>query len=95
MSIIVVNGKPLEALVEEARALRVELGDEVLDGVADLVLRLHQREATEARAILPPAMMRTYSERSAAERAGMRSACKHVVMALVLTGVIDLPGAGG
>jgi hypothetical protein len=92
---ITVNGKPLEVLAEEGAGMTVDLGDEVLDGVADLVLRLHQGEARRAGAILPRQMLRPYTERREVERIGMRSACKHVVMALVLMGIIDRPGAGG
>jgi hypothetical protein len=92
---ITVNGRPLEVLAEEGKDMTVDLGEEVLDGVADLVLRLHQEDARSHGAILPRHMMRPYLERRESERAGMRSAVKHVVMALVLMGIIDQPDARG
>ena len=73
--------------------MTLALDDDVLDAVADLVLRLHQGEARRAGALLTRAMMRNYLERRGSERAGMRFACRHVLTALVLLGVVERPGA--
>jgi len=67
------------------------LGDEELDRIADLTLRLHQRSARRAGALLPDHMMRTYAERSETERDGLRSAVKHVVCSLVLLDIVHVP----
>jgi hypothetical protein len=83
----------LEALAARGADIRSSLDPNALGEVAALVLLLHQRQAREAGAILPPHMMRTYQERSDSEREGMRAACEHVIVALVLLGVIDTPGA--
>lgn len=72
--------------------VRTALPPHVLDEVADLTLRIHQASARAAGALLPPAMTRTYSERREDERHGMRSAVEHVVEALVLLDLIELPG---
>ncbi|HBZ69304.1 MAG TPA: hypothetical protein DEP35_06010 [Deltaproteobacteria bacterium] len=81
----------LEHLVTLGRDLEVALSDRTLAEVADLVLRLHQDHARRAGAILPSAMQRAYYERGEMERDGMRSAVKHVLMALVLLDIIELP----
>lgn len=81
----------LDALVAKGREVRAALDEHALGEVADLVLRLHQQAAREAGAILPAHMMRSYRERDEGERAGMRSAVEHVIVALVLLGVIEPP----
>jgi hypothetical protein len=81
----------LDELTVQGRDVQCALSDAMLSRVADLVLRLHQDETQRQGAILPPAMMRSYTQRSESEREGMRAACKHVVVALVLLGVIDAP----
>lgn len=61
-----------------------------LDELADLVLRLHQRNAQRNRAVLTADMLRPYAVRSDVERAGMRSAVQHVMHALILREVVRL-----
>jgi hypothetical protein len=82
----------LEHLAAKAREVRVALDEHALSEIAKLVLILHQDAARSAGAILPAHMLRTYMERDESERAGMRAAVEHVVVALVLLGVIDPPG---
>jgi hypothetical protein len=67
------------------------ISNAMLDKVGDLSLRLMQDQARQAGALLAPAMTRSYMQRSDNEREGMRAACKHVVVALVLLGIIDAP----
>lgn len=67
-----------------------ELPDELLADLADLVLRLHARSARKAGAILSPAMLRTYAQRSETERLGMRAAVQHVFHALILRKVVSV-----
>lgn len=81
----------LDELTMQGREVKCALGKEALSEVADLVLRLHQDECLQQGVILPHAMMRTYRERGETERDGMRAACKHVLVALVLLGIIDAP----
>jgi hypothetical protein len=81
----------LDALAGQGVELELELPKHVLAEVADLTLRLHQRRARTAGAILTPAMMRSYRERSETEQEGMCSAVLHVLRALVLLGVIEPP----
>jgi len=83
----------LDELAAQGKECQVALSDAMLNRIADLTLRLHQQAAREAGAILPPHMMRTFSERPDSERAGMRSAVQHVIIALVLLDIIDQPGA--
>ena len=77
-----------------ARHAQVEVGlsAEVLAQAADLTLMIHQRAAREAGAILPAHMLRSYAERRETERDGMRSAIRHVLVALVLLEIVELPG---
>ncbi len=82
----------LEALAAKGRDIRAALDERALSEIAELVLLLHQRTAREAGAILPAHMLRTYKERDEGERAGMRAAVEHVVVALVLLGIVDPPG---
>lgn len=82
----------LEALAAKGDDVRAALDEAALSEVAALVLMLHQRAARTAGAILPSAMMRTYAQRPESERAGMRAAVEHVIVALVLLGVVDPPG---
>lgn len=82
----------LESLAAKGRDVRAALDPSTLGRIAELVLLLHQRAAREAGAILPEHMMRTYMQRSASEREGMRAAVEHVVVALVLLGIVDPPG---
>jgi len=81
----------LDELTVQGREVKCALGKAALSEVADLVLRLHQDETMQQGVILPHAMMRPYRERPETERDGMRSACKHVLVALVLLGIIDSP----
>jgi hypothetical protein len=81
----------LDELTVQGREMKCALGKPALTELADLVLRLHQDATTQQGVILPHAMMRSYRERSEDEREGMRSACKHVLVALVLLGIIDAP----
>ena len=83
----------LESLAVLGRTLDVHLPEHVLAEVADLTLRLHQESARNAGAILPSAMTRSYTERGESEQAGMRSAVVHVLAALVLLDLVELPGA--
>jgi hypothetical protein len=83
----------LEALAAQGDELRNALDTRALAEVADLTLRLHQHKARSKGAILPAHMMRSYAERDETERAGMRAACEHVIVALILLGVIDPPEA--
>lgn len=85
----------LDRLVALGRDLQVTISDHELAQVADLVLRLHQDQTRRAGAILPAPMLRTYREREASEREGMRAACKHVLLSLVLLDVIELPAGCG
>jgi len=81
----------LESLVCLARDLRVDLSPSTLAEIADLTLRLHQDHARQAGAILSGGMARSYRERSEQEREGLASAVQHVLMALVLLDIIELP----
>jgi hypothetical protein len=83
----------LEALVGRGKEIRTALDEHALSEVAALVLILHQQAARDAGAILPAHMMRSFRERDAGEKEGMRAAVEHVIVALVLLGVIDPPGA--
>lgn len=83
----------LDHLVAKAGDIRAALDEHALSQVAELVLLLHQRAARDAGAILPAHMLRTYMQRDETERAGMRAAVEHVIVALVLLKVIDPPGA--
>jgi len=85
------DDRKLDALAAQGVALELELPAHVLAEVADLTLRLHLRRAVTAGAVLTPAMMRSYLERSETEREGMCSAVLHVVRALVLLGIIEPP----
>lgn len=81
----------LDELMVQGREVKCALGKAALAEVADLVLRLHQDEARQNGAILPPVMMRPYRGRTETEQEGMRASCKHVLVALVLLGIIDAP----
>jgi hypothetical protein len=81
----------LDDLTIEGRDVQCALSDAMLSRVADLVLRLHQDKARQSGAVLPPHMLRSYAERPETEREGMRSACRYMVVALVLLGIIDAP----
>jgi hypothetical protein len=82
----------LDALA--SKGVELELPKHVLAAVADLTLRLHLVRARSAGAILTPAMMRSYRERSESEQDGMCAAVLHVVRALVLLDVIEPPEHG-
>jgi hypothetical protein len=81
----------LQHLTEQARTLDCALGNPELDRLADLTLRIMQDATRRAGGLLTEMQSRTYAERSDAEREGMRSTMKHVVFALVLLEVIDVP----
>jgi hypothetical protein len=81
----------LDELTVQGREVKCALGKAALSELADLVLRLHLDAAQSQGAVLTHAMLRGYRERSADEQEGMRAACKHVVVALVLLGIIDAP----
>jgi hypothetical protein len=72
--------------------LTIGVGDSSLGEVADLTLRLHLMQAQRAGAVLTADMLRSYAERSEVERDGMRSAVLHVLKALVLLDIIEVPG---
>jgi len=67
------------------------LGNDAADQVAHLSLLIAQRLATENAAVISPAMMRPYRERSGSERLAMRQGVLRIVQALVLLGWIDPP----
>jgi hypothetical protein len=81
----------LDTLAAQGDTVRIALTEQKLGEVADLMLRLHQQTAREKGAILPDHMMRSYLQRSDSERAGMRSAVGHALVALVLLGYIEAP----
>jgi hypothetical protein len=83
----------LAAKAKEGEDIRAALDEHALSEVAELVLLLHQNQARAAGAILSDHMMRSYMSRSESERAGMRAAVEHVIVALVLLEVIDPPGS--
>lgn len=74
-----------------AEPVECVLGDAELDRIADLTLRLHQARARRSGALLTQLQCRPYAERSETERDGMRSAVRHVVMALALLDIIQNP----
>lgn len=73
-----------------AKDFHCTLGDEELDTIADLTLRLHQRRARATGALLTPMQSRPYMQRAVTEREGMRSAVRHVVSALVLLDFVEV-----
>jgi hypothetical protein len=81
----------LERLAALGRDLDVKLRDRSLDDVADLALRLLQQGTRSRSGLLTPSMVRSYAERTDVEREGMRSAIVHVLRALVLLDLIELP----
>ena len=79
----------LDSLVAKAGEVTVQLDRRALSEAADLVLRLMQAQTREVGGLLPPAMARSFMERSENEREGMRSAVLQVVVALALLGYIE------
>jgi hypothetical protein len=79
----------LNALAAKAGEVKLSIDETALGEIADLMLRLHQKSARDAGAILPAAMARTFVQRSESERAGMRSAVAHAIVALTLLGYIE------
>lgn len=73
-----------------ASQLSIALSEQTRHEVADLVLRLHQRSARDAGAVLPKHMQRPYIERTETEQLGMRAAIQHVLEALLLLDLVTL-----
>lgn len=92
MATRVYSSDELDALARRALTLEVVLGDDVCELLADLTLRIHKVQAEKNRAVLTPAQLRDYRERSESERAGMRVACEHVLKAAVLLDLFQNPG---
>lgn len=81
----------LDELTVQGRDVKVAIGRAAMTEVADLTLRLHLDRAKREGAVLTPAMLRTYRQRSEDERDGLRASCEHMLVALVLLGIIDAP----
>lgn len=82
----------LEALVAQARDMKLALGREALDELAHLAYRLGQDRVTRRGGILRAHTVRDYGELEDKERAGIRNAARDFIVALVLLGFIEMPG---
>jgi hypothetical protein len=84
----------LEELAAVARSVETTLGNDALAEVAELALLVHHQRARAAGVLMSPAVSRPWEARSYTEQIAMRSAVRHVVIALVLLRIIELPGEG-
>ncbi len=82
----------LSQLAALGRDVEVELDGRILEELADLALRVHHEKARAKGVLLSAHMARPFAERTETERAAMRSGVKHVVIALALLELIELPG---
>ena len=81
-----------EAYVIQARDVKLALGREALDELADLAYRLAQDRVTRRGGILRAHLARDYGELEDKERAAMRNSARDFIVALVLLGFIEMPG---
>jgi hypothetical protein len=82
----------LRELATVASGVDTTLSDDLLAEIAELALLVHHERARDAGVLMSSPVAREWHHRTDGERLAMRSAVRHVVIALVLLRVIELPG---